>query len=122
MSKTKNTVLAAIIIVVLLVASLIYSAVSQSKTDDILKNGVATTATPVRVESYGQSGMNRSSDTKQKYRAIFSFSINGSTYTVTRDDFDTQSEATSFLNEGAKQVRYLESNPAEARLVESPSK
>lgn len=118
MSRTKNTVFAVIILAALLVASLIYSAVSQSETNDILKNGILTSASPVRIEAYGQSGMSRSSDTQQKYRVVFLFHLNDSDFTVTKDGFDSKEKANSFLNEGPKRVRYLETNPEKARLVE----
>lgn len=118
MSRTKNTVIAVIILVVLAVGSLIYSAVTQSETDAILKNGVATVAAPVKVEAYGQSGMSRSDDTQQKYRAVFSFTVAGSSYLAVKDDFNSEGEAQDFLSSGERTVRYLEADPQKARLVE----
>ena len=92
------------------------------ETEEIMKSGVSTAATPDRVDKDTTTRTKGTGATKRKvtetdYNAVFTYTVEGKSYTITSKDFSTESAAKSYMDK-TDTVRYLAKDPNKARLVD----
>jgi hypothetical protein len=121
----KKVVIGGIVAVVVIIVG-IFAVVGivnrQNDVAEIMKSGVNITAVPVQVDTKTETrktgtGNNKRTVRETKYVAVFSYTVDGKTYNVQSQKFNTQSEADNFLNT-PQEIRYLEKSPEKNVLLD----
>jgi len=89
-------------------------ALQSQQRDHITENGVTTTAIPVRVDETRIA--QDSGPDKRTYRAIFSYVVDGTTYSIMSQELKYKAKADAFLHDPNVSVIYLPQDPSRAIL------